>query len=1007
MFSGTFTSNYAGMQYRVEGLGTTVNKRVRITVTDVHTDDSPDLENPANATGAGSGSFHLQLNSHAKNSVTFDIVDDAEQRFNFVKGTTYRAVVDIDFVPTLTTDAVYIPIPAADSYTASVNHSNSSALIGASPATGNPDSINAYVVTIYPSAASVTGETLGGVGGDNDTFVWQQRYVTQAAFDADNTVGVVGVTAGVLAEQNIDGTTADKGNFTMGDKLNNQSTYEVIVVAENDAGLAADAITYHLSPRDTPNDLAVFTTAVGVGLSATGDSDDKFEFSAKCGAATGISTAPHDQAIIVKLSYGSTVAYKKYALGDGTTTPNTLGPNSDLAIVNELIDSEQTGWKDALSSDFKDVAGNDVTLDIADGETYTLNAYAINAVGPGNRPGVQATATPSGLPEVPVVTIDVGGVIDGARVNINSAGFNETTTDNGAELTKYEVSATGMTTFVFDETDLADAVYNNNVLTFNMPTTNTGTDDFVNGSSYDLTVTAFNANGSTSSAVVSGVVPRTAPTNPAFVSAAPHINVMSSLGTGTVSGDITELNGASQTGGDEQITYVFSLVDNTNGENITDISDISGVGVTSAVFTGLNDGSKYTMSVQAINSFSEAGPVSVYGTKLVPSIPPTVNVPMSPDTTNLVVTASHNKLEVNPTNLSVSTGGYPTVGMKVHATNVSGSASTTVNILLNTPAELFSTIIGDGARADHEYILTFTPYNAVYQYDDTDGVGYTPAPVSTTADSHAHATNTLLFSTPTFDSANTTDGGKLSYTVTTPNWESDGNWQYTRGTTISYIVSSCAPTQATAGGLITYPGDGDTYTAPTEEESQNLVAGTDNTINLVGLRNGTRYKIAVTAHSREYHDEDEGLIMPADPPSSVEGNIPYTKPTISWTNAAGTTTATATATASNNYMRIASNGSALDDTIMINSLSNVDNLGVVSHKAALLLSTEALYGGTNSSIAVPFTDYITSTGSVAQLYSKSQRSGTNNNYILITENLAGASIDISGQVVGVNNTSSN
>ena len=142
-------------------------------------------------------------------------------------------------------------------------------------------------------------------------------------------------------------------------------------------------------------------------------------------------------------------------------------------------------------------------------------------------------------------------------------------------------------------------------------------------------------------------------------------------------------------------------------------------------------------------------------------------------------------------------------------------------------------------------------------------------------------------------------------------------------------------------------------------------------------------------------------------PSSVEGDIPYTKPTISWTNAAGTTTGT-TYSASNNYMRIASNGRALDDTIMINSLSNLDNLGVVSHKAALLTSTETLYGGANSSIAVPFTDYITSTGSVAQLYSKSQRStGTNNNYILITENLAGASIDISGQVVGVNNTSSN
>jgi hypothetical protein len=183
------------------------------------------------------------------------------------------------------------------------------------------------------------------------------------------------------------------------------------------------------------------------------------------------------------------------------------------------------------------------------------------------------------------------------------------------------------------------------------------------------------------------------------------------------------------------------------------------------------------------------------------------------------------------------------------------------------------------------------------------------------------------------------------------------------------------------------------------------VAGTDNTINLTGLRNGTRYKIDVTAHSRQYHDE--GPTMASAVTSESANRIPYKKPTISWTNADGSTTAT-TYSASNKYMRIASNGSALDDTIMINSLSNVGNFGVVSHKTALLGSTQSLYGGSNTSIAPPFTDYITSTGSVDQLYSTSMRTnGLATNYILITENSAGATVDINGTVVGVNDTSSN
>jgi hypothetical protein len=1215
--TGTFTNNYAGMQYRVSGLPTTEgDKIVRLTVTDEHTNVEGDLTNPASSTGGGSGSFHRTKHSHGNADVTFDISDDVLTNFVLTKGSTYKAVIDVAYVPItgLTKELEYMPIPPADFYEAEVQHANAGLSVSAAPAGTNTDAyvVTYYVVTIYPSITSQTAGTAAA-------FTWQKRYPV--------------TTPGVLEQQDIDKDTVDGADTTMGANMNNDSSYEVIVVAENASGLSEDAKTYHVTPRSTPNNVTTFTANGGIDMPAyIADNavvmDDKIEFNIEGGTPVGPASHPNDTGIIVKLTGGTNATlYKYFPQGDGI--PGSTTPS----VASEVVTSASTGWRTTLTNlsvngaptSITATSGADVAPSILDGTTYTLNAFAINTVGPGVLPGVTASATSSGLPITPSVELNVGYGAQQVKVSVGGAGsaYNTTDVDNGSAITKYTVSygtAPNVTTSDYDvpllsnagNTDypryffvsppLADRPYRpstgvtvgaakaasqyndegfmwntsgtpfqinllRNVLvtaysvanpptgsveywngdrtsritngvadptqmpdgnwvdpewyslvintagnmnvyshgaanptvveattqwtitgwgqtvlrgtidTTTVPGTTrlvvkdreyrpfdsvigvnpqevfTGTmytevaaysfigapADFgegtaltveidttptsygvqlglegvtlADGTSYDLTVSATNYNGSTAAAPVT-VVPRTDPNAPLFTSCAPHINVMSSLGSGTVRGDITALDGASQTGGDEQITYVFSLVDNTNGENIT---DISGVGLTSAVFTGLDDGSNYTMSVQAINSFSEAGPVSVCGTDLVPSIPPTVDVsatgsPMSAATTNLVVTASHNRLEVNP-NLSVSTGGYPTVGMKVSATNVSGTSGThTINVPLTnatyTPTELFNSIVGSGAQDDHEYILTFTPYNAVYQFDHTDGVGYDPAPVSTADGEHAHATNAKLPSTPIFVSANTTDGGKLSYTVNTPNWVFDGNWQYTRGTTISYIVSSCAPTQTIAGGLITYPGDGDgdTYTAPTEAESQDLVAGTANTINLEGLRNGTKYKIAVTAHSKQYHDEGPTM---AAAPSSVEGDIPYTKPTISWTNAAGTTTGT-TYSASNNYMRIASNGRALDDTIMINSLSNVDNLGVVSHKAALLTSTETLYGGANSSIAVPFTDYITSTGSVAQLYSKSQRStGTNNNYILITENLAGASIDISGQVVGVNNTSSN
>ena len=140
----------------------------------------------------------------------------------------------------------------------------------------------------------------------------------------------------------------------------------------------------------------------------------------------------------------------------------------------------------------------------------------------------------------------------------------------------------------------------------------------------------------------------------------------------------------------------------------------------------------------------------------------------------------------------------------------------------------------------------------------------------------------------------------------------------------------------------------------------------------------------MVSHANDYHDAAGPTVASTSVTDSAANfdRVPYSKPTVTWN---GTT------------MQIASNGSALDDTIMINSLTpTANNNGVVSHTTELLASVSALFGG----LSPPFTTYTAFGGAPAQLYSTSVRRSSGN-YILITENSAGASVVLSGTGVGV------
>ena len=532
------------------------------------------------------------------------------------------------------------------------------------------------------------------------------------------------------------------------------------------------------------------------------------------------------------------------------------------------------------------------------------------------------------------------------------------------------------------------------------------------GTSYDLTIKAHNYNGSTADSMnvaQSTVVPRTTPNAPIFASCAPHINAISTLGSGKVQGSITALAHPSQTGGDALITYVYSLVDQTILEPET-IADISGVGLTTATFEGLTDGRSYKMSVRAVNSFhdtatsydasDDAGPVTICGPTLVPSVAPSVTSEMSKALTDLIVNKSHKILEINnPINVDgfdMASGGYPITGVKVTATPTIGD-SFTQNIEVGSTS--LTTLITAGhaptgiTQDHHEFTLSFMPYNAVYGSDMDNTPTSTADAVGDVLTSHVHYTSADLI--PTVVPPVIGDHS-LTYAVSLPNWET--NWSVLKGASLTYNVFSSAPTSGQGvDGSIGYNTQ-EYVSGQVVDNAINdvLVAGTATSIVIDNLNNGTKYKFVVNSTAKDYHNDNDlynsntaEYSDPNQPDANGLGyaDMPYGKPLINWTGSLLTRAA-----------QISSNGRPLGNSIMINSLTRNDLNAVVSYDSLLTASTAGSAANKYIGGNPPFTQYMTSVGGSAQLYSTATvtASHSSSNFIFITENLAGASVDIAG-----------
>jgi len=1070
---GVLSNSDVGMQYHVSGL--TEDTTLRFTITDAHTAPAEAYPSPpgtqSTPTDTGSGSYQVTYKVPAGiTEKTFDIVSSVHMEL--INGRSYHVVLStINYVPfyadntdsDITTGRsvmTYLSPPADNYYTSVVGHGNKKFTLRAGPGAYTAESgtwsgldtytVSSYLVTIYKVSAN------GVAQGD----VWQNVYAAPA---------------GVLALQTIDctasGTDVDGTEITpaMTGGLLNDTAYELIVAARNATGTVATAETFHISPRETPNAVTVAVAAASgaqpIALSAIGKSsppnagttDNKVEFSITLGETAGPVNNEHDFAVIVKLTGGDNAAgglYKRINLDNytsGTNDNSTLngkdaatGGFSPTVLQNYLVANGQPGWWTNADG----ATGTNIPVSILDGTVYTFSAKAINimtttADAAGSDDSNTAVVTPSGLPIKPKfaeISTLVGHAPNKIRiklVNTPNSGPEDDNGHNGASLSAYGI--------VVGTTDSVPVAVNSfgwntagNYAYVDITGDGAG-NPFVNGTPYSLTLTANNANGFTEADEITDVRPRTVPSAVDRSVAGPAQGAPSLLGSGELSGSVTAFTNMNQTGGTDaaDITYQYQVsTDNfaTYPVNVGSvIHDISGVGSTSKIFTGLTNGTQYKMRARAVTNvwdnsiigtgvatdeFTTAqgsagattekavgGEWAYYDGTYTPSVAPTIAVSSGTtlgDIVDKIVNRSHINLGVNLGDLNTVAGDgkrvgpylttddgarsnddYAITGIKVTATAIAGgdTGETTISAAglnnnwivtgVTTPA---NGVTGHGQLNYHNYNLSFEAINAVYPADASRAI---------TTTSPVHVTNTVL-AIPAVTGTVDVGQKQITYEWSVPNWTTLATAQYPIGTSFDWVRTECAPTlnaNGAADGAITYPqSNGEYLYIQSDNGSFDMVVGqTAYTSVQSGLRDGTKYKFKVTANAKAYHTE----VTPIGYNPSfvdIDGKQPYSKPSIS---------------VDGGEIQISSNGDSLNETIMISAVNTqlaIQDISTAINDSTQPLNANGYYAAGNP----PFTSFYN--GSDYQDLVSTATVGTTDNYLVLSENDAGATIKLEGEL---------
>ena len=544
--------------------------------------------------------------------------------------------------------------------------------------------------------------------------------------------------------------------------------------------------------------------------------------------------------------------------GNASATVNWVAPTDvGSSPITGYVLTPYIGSTAQTAIDLGNVTTDDVT-GLTNGTAYTFTVAAINSVGTVLTSPPSASITPATVPGAPTIGTATGGNTQA------SVAFTAPSSNGGASISKYTVTATDSTTPA------------------NGGETATGTTSpivvpgLTNGDSYTFTVTATNVAGAgAASGASNAVVP--APTVPG----APTI--------GTATGGNAQASVAftapSNNGGSGSLTYTVTATDSTTPANGGEFNTGSASPIE---VTGLTNGDSYTFRVTATNGLG-TGAASAASNAVVPATAPgapTIGTATGGNTqatvaftvpsnnggasiSHYTVTATDSTTPANGGETATGTTSPIVVSgltngdsytFTVTATNSAGTgaASGPSNTVVPEPSVPDAPTIGTASGGSAQASVTFTPPAnnggaTINHYTVTATDSTTPANGGETA---TGTTSPIVVT-------GLTNGDSYTFTVTATNVSGTGAASGASNAVVPLSVPD-APTIGTATGgntqasvAFTPPADNGgatiiSYTvtatdSTTPANGGEIYSGSASPIEATGLTNGDSYTFTVTA----------------------------------------------------------------------------------------------------------------------------------------------------------------
>jgi hypothetical protein len=355
---------------------------------------------------------------------------------------------------------------------------------------------------------------------------------------------------------------------------------------------------------------------------------------------------------------------------------------------------------------------------------------------------------------------------------------------------------------------------------------------------------------------------------------------------------------------------------------------------------------------------------------------------------NTFIDAGNDFFTVNMANIvnSVNTGGYPMTEIEVTATAGNDSKSVTILAADITADKAFdvgnqlslpATNIEGANNTGFLYTLSVSANNAIYTTGNT---------ASNSTDT-VHMTNSKLIASNVSAGLGGANGDAITFSWVIENFALLNQFTNGEGSVFNVQLREKIPT-ANAQGLIAYPAAfSDAIGAEVAVNVTMAVGVTGYTHEFIGLKYGRIYSVAITTNSEVYN------VTPAT--SYAEGPVydatdvvPHTKPTIEVASDGNG--------GNGKIVSISSNGSELQTTFALDS--SASNSGITDLTTTIVNSTTVVYNNGNP----PFTLYNDVNGN--ELLLKSTAAYTpvgGDNFLIVTENNAGASISLNGNPLGL------